>query len=45
MAEQPANDFVPAAPQLWTYDALSYLLSGTRRWRPVLLAQVNPVAR
>jgi ubiquinone/menaquinone biosynthesis C-methylase UbiE len=27
---------------LWTYDALSFLLSGTRRWRPVLLAQVNP---
>jgi ubiquinone/menaquinone biosynthesis C-methylase UbiE len=42
MAEQPANDFVPAAPHLWTYDALSFLLSGTRRWRPVLLAQVNP---
>jgi ubiquinone/menaquinone biosynthesis C-methylase UbiE len=42
MPEQPANDFVPAAPQLWTYDALSFLLSGTRRWRPVLLAQVNP---
>jgi ubiquinone/menaquinone biosynthesis C-methylase UbiE len=42
MAEQPANDFVPAAPQLWTYDILSFLLSGTRRWRPVLLAQVNP---
>jgi ubiquinone/menaquinone biosynthesis C-methylase UbiE len=42
MAEQPANDFVPAAPQLWTYDVLSFLLSGTRRWRPVLLAQVNP---
>ncbi|MGB9224606.1 hypothetical protein [Mycobacterium sp.] len=42
MAEQPANDFVPAAPQLWTYDPLSFLLSGTRRWPPVLVAQVDP---
>ncbi|CDO88412.1 hypothetical protein AWC29_16180 [Mycobacterium triplex] len=42
MAEQPAKDFVPAAPQLWTYDALSYLLTSTRRWRPVLLAQLAP---
>jgi ubiquinone/menaquinone biosynthesis C-methylase UbiE len=42
MAEQPANDFVPAAPQLWTYDALSFLLTSTRRWRPALLAQVSP---
>jgi ubiquinone/menaquinone biosynthesis C-methylase UbiE len=42
MAEQPAKDFVPAAPQLWTYDALSFLLTSTRRWRPALLAQVAP---
>ena len=42
MGEQPANDFVPAAPQLWTYDLLSFLLTGTRRWRPALLAQVAP---
>jgi ubiquinone/menaquinone biosynthesis C-methylase UbiE len=42
MAEQPAKDFVPAAPQLWTYDALSFLLTSTRRWRPALLAQVSP---
>ncbi|MCV7377241.1 hypothetical protein BST11_21505 [Mycobacterium alsense] len=42
MVEQPAKDFVPAAPQLWTYDALAYLLTGTRRWRPALLAQVAP---
>jgi ubiquinone/menaquinone biosynthesis C-methylase UbiE len=42
MAEQPAKDFVPAAPQLWTYDVLSFLLSGTRRWRPALLAQLSP---
>ena len=44
MAKQSANDFVPAAPQLWTYDALSFLLTGTRRWRPALLAQVAPSA-
>lgn len=36
------TDFTPAAPQLWTYDALSFLLSGTRRWRPALLAQISP---
>ncbi|OBG27189.1 hypothetical protein A5672_05595 [Mycobacterium alsense] len=42
MVEQPAKDFVPAAPQLWTYDALAFLLTGTRRWRPALLAQVAP---
>jgi ubiquinone/menaquinone biosynthesis C-methylase UbiE len=40
MAKRSAHDFVPAAPQLWTYDALSYLLTSTRRWRPALLAQV-----
>jgi ubiquinone/menaquinone biosynthesis C-methylase UbiE len=44
MAEQPARDFVPAAPQLWTYDALSYLLTNTRRWRPVLLDQLSPTS-
>jgi ubiquinone/menaquinone biosynthesis C-methylase UbiE len=43
MAEQPPRDFVPAAPQLWTYDALSFLLTSTRRWRPALLAQLSPV--
>jgi ubiquinone/menaquinone biosynthesis C-methylase UbiE len=42
MAEQPAKDFVPAAPQLWTYDALSFLLTSTRRWRPALVAQLSP---
>ncbi|WP_445160660.1 class I SAM-dependent methyltransferase [Mycobacterium sp. Dal123C01] len=42
MAEQPPGDFIPAAPQLWTYDALSFLLTGTRRWRPALLAQLSP---
>ena len=40
MAKRSADDFVPAAPQLWTYDALSFLLTSTRRWRPALLAQV-----
>ena len=42
MGEESENDYVPAAPQLWTYDLLSLLLSGTRRWRPALLAQVAP---
>ena len=42
MGEKSAKDFVPAAPQLWTYDVLSFLLAGTRRWRPVLLAQLAP---
>jgi ubiquinone/menaquinone biosynthesis C-methylase UbiE len=42
VAEQPARDFVPAAPQLWTYDALSFLLTQARRWRPALLAQLSP---
>lgn len=42
MVEQPAKDFVPAAPQLWAYDALAYLLTSTRRWRPALLAQLAP---
>ena len=36
------NDFVPAAPLLWTYDVLSFLMAGTRRWRPALLEQVAP---
>ncbi|SPM37033.1 Ubiquinone/menaquinone biosynthesis C-methylase UbiE [Mycobacterium rhizamassiliense] len=42
MAEPSARDFVPAAPQLWTYDALSFLLTKARRWRPALLAQLSP---
>jgi len=42
MAEQPAEDFVPAAPQLWTYDLLSFLLTSTRLWRPALLTQLAP---
>jgi ubiquinone/menaquinone biosynthesis C-methylase UbiE len=35
-------DFVPAAPQLWAYDVLSFLMTATRRWRPALLAQLAP---
>jgi ubiquinone/menaquinone biosynthesis C-methylase UbiE len=42
MTGQPANDFVPAAPQLWAYDVLSFLMTGSRRWRPVLLTQLAP---
>jgi ubiquinone/menaquinone biosynthesis C-methylase UbiE len=42
MTEKPSNDFVPAAPQLWTYDALSFLLTSARRWRPALIAQIAP---
>src|SRR5947209_4218666 len=42
MAKQPAGDFVPAAPQLWTYDVLSFLLTRARHWRPALLKQVAP---
>jgi ubiquinone/menaquinone biosynthesis C-methylase UbiE len=42
MGEQPANDFVPAAPQLWTYDLLSFVLTRARQWRPALLKQVAP---
>ncbi|ORV82208.1 hypothetical protein AWC11_23775 [Mycobacterium interjectum] len=42
MGEQPAKDFVPAAPQLWTYDVLSFLLTRARHWRPALLKQVAP---
>jgi ubiquinone/menaquinone biosynthesis C-methylase UbiE len=42
MSEQSAADFVPAAPWLWAYDVLSYLMTSTRRWRPVLLAELAP---
>jgi ubiquinone/menaquinone biosynthesis C-methylase UbiE len=42
MSKQPEGDFVPAAPQLWTYDLLSFLLTRTRHWRPALLEQVAP---
>jgi ubiquinone/menaquinone biosynthesis C-methylase UbiE len=42
MDKQPADDFVPAAPWLCTYDLLSFLLTRTRQWRPALLKQVAP---
>ncbi|OBK49714.1 class I SAM-dependent methyltransferase [Mycobacterium sp. 1081908.1] len=42
MSKQPEGDFVPAAPQLWTYDVLSFLLTRARHWRPALLKQVAP---
>jgi ubiquinone/menaquinone biosynthesis C-methylase UbiE len=42
MGKRASRDFVPAAPQLWSYDVLSYVLTSTRRWRPALLAQIAP---
>jgi ubiquinone/menaquinone biosynthesis C-methylase UbiE len=42
MSKKPDGDFVPAAPQLWTYDVLSFLLTRARHWRPALLRQVAP---
>jgi len=42
MGRESADDFVPAAPQLWTYDVLSFLLTRARRWRPALLSQLAP---
>jgi hypothetical protein len=42
MGKQPTGDFVPAAPQLWAYDLLSFLLTRARQWRPALLEQVAP---
>jgi ubiquinone/menaquinone biosynthesis C-methylase UbiE len=42
MSKEPDGDFVPAAPQLWTYDVLSFLLTRARHWRPALLQQVAP---
>lgn len=38
------RDYVPAAPQLWSYDLLCVLLSGARRWRPLLTRAVAPRA-
>jgi ubiquinone/menaquinone biosynthesis C-methylase UbiE len=38
----PERDYVPAAPQLWTYDLLAVLLARAPRWRRALLAQVAP---
>jgi ubiquinone/menaquinone biosynthesis C-methylase UbiE len=42
MGKSSADDFVPAAPQLWTYDVLSFLLTRAHRWRPALLSQLAP---
>jgi len=36
------RDYVPAAPQLWLYDALVVVLSRSPRWRRALLAQIAP---
>jgi ubiquinone/menaquinone biosynthesis C-methylase UbiE len=36
------RDYVPAAPQLWLYDALVIVLSRAPRWRRALLDQVAP---
>ena len=36
------RDYVPAAPQLWLYDALVVLLARAPRWRRALLAQIAP---
>jgi ubiquinone/menaquinone biosynthesis C-methylase UbiE len=36
------RDYVPAAPQLWLYDALVVVLSWSPRWRRALLAQIAP---
>jgi ubiquinone/menaquinone biosynthesis C-methylase UbiE len=36
------RDYVPAAPQLWLYDALVVVLSWAPIWRRALLAQIAP---
>src|SRR5258705_8605 len=36
------RDYVPAAPQLWLYDALVIVLARAPRWRRALLAQLAP---
>jgi ubiquinone/menaquinone biosynthesis C-methylase UbiE len=38
------RDFVPAAPQLWTYDLLCLALTRASRWRRALLRQIDPTA-
>jgi ubiquinone/menaquinone biosynthesis C-methylase UbiE len=43
-AQSNERDFVPAAPQLWTYDLLCLLLTRASRWRRMLLRQVDPIA-
>jgi len=41
-ADSEPRDYVPAAPQLWLYDALVVVLSWSPRWRRALLAQLAP---
>jgi ubiquinone/menaquinone biosynthesis C-methylase UbiE len=40
----PTRDYVPAAPQLWSYDLLVVLLARAWTWRRALLAQLAPRA-
>jgi ubiquinone/menaquinone biosynthesis C-methylase UbiE len=42
MVADSERDYVPAAPQLWLYDALVVVLARAWRWRRALLAQVAP---
>ena len=43
MSEHAAErDYVPAAPQLWLYDALVVVLARAPRWRRALLDQIAP---
>jgi ubiquinone/menaquinone biosynthesis C-methylase UbiE len=41
-ARDAERDYVPAAPQLWLYDALAVVLARAPRWRRALLAQIAP---
>ena len=43
-ARTAKRDYVPAAPQLWLYDFLVAVLTRESRWRPALLAQIDPKA-
>jgi ubiquinone/menaquinone biosynthesis C-methylase UbiE len=42
MVADSERDYVPAAPQLWLYDALVVVLARAWRWRRELLAQIAP---
>ncbi|HKA15885.1 MAG TPA: class I SAM-dependent methyltransferase [Myxococcota bacterium] len=42
MSVPAERDYVPAAPQLWSYDLLVIVLSCAPRWRRALLAQIAP---
>lgn len=41
-ASPAERDYVPAAPQLWLYDALVVVLARAPRWRRALLSQIAP---